>query len=242
MSLTIDRVLLHGATIVRPHGELTLSTYARMRDALLKCALELPRAVVVDLDELRVPADTTLVVFSSVRMQVLDWPAVPIVLVAPRELDRRRLARNTLHRHVPLHASIDEALTAVGDPPARRRTLIELPRNASSVLLARRFVEQTCQRWECCEHLPDAILVASELVENAVRHTSSEPRLRLEQNGGALVVAVYDDDPTPVQMCEPDLSTTGHLGLVLVDKLVHSWSWAPMLSGGKAVWAVLRRS
>ena len=68
MSLTIDRVLLHGATIVRPHGELTLSTYARMRDALLKCALELPRAVVVDLDELRVPADTTLVVFSSVRM------------------------------------------------------------------------------------------------------------------------------------------------------------------------------
>jgi hypothetical protein len=238
--LEIDRILHQGATIVRPQGELNLATYPCLRDALLKSALEQPRAVVVDVEELRVPGDATLVVFSSVWMQVSAWPAVPIMLVASRQLDRLRLGRNSVSRFIPVFPSVGEALSGLGDPPRRRRALIELPHSASSIAMARRFVEDTCQRWDYWQLFPDTMLVASELVENAVRHTRSEPRMRLEQSDCYLTVAVYDDDDTLVRMVEPDLSTEGHLGLVLVDKLAHTWSCAPMLSGGKVVWAVLR--
>ncbi|HEU5110950.1 MAG TPA: STAS domain-containing protein, partial [Micromonosporaceae bacterium] len=238
--LEIDRTLHEGATVVRPHGELNLATYSHLRDALLKSALELPRAVVVDMEGLRVPTDSALVVFSSVCVQVSGWPAVPIVLVATRKLDRLRLRKNSVSRFVPVFASIGEALGGLTTPPHRRRTLIELTHSAASVGVARQFVEETCHRWGSPGLLPDAVLIASELVENAVRHTGSEPRLRLEQGESTLTVAVYDDDDTLVRMVEPDLTTAVQLGLVLVDKLAHTWSCAPMLSGGKVVWAVLR--
>src|SRR4029079_14848522 len=96
--LEIGRILHQGATIVRPQGELNLAPYPCLRDALLKSALEQPRAVVVDVEELRVPGDATLVVFSSVWMQVSACPAVPIMLVASRQLDRLRLGRNSVSR------------------------------------------------------------------------------------------------------------------------------------------------
>ena len=50
------------------HGILDLASYGQLRDALFKCALEIPRAVIVDLSELLVPTDATLAVFPSVWM------------------------------------------------------------------------------------------------------------------------------------------------------------------------------
>jgi anti-sigma regulatory factor (Ser/Thr protein kinase) len=99
----------------------------------------------------------------------------------------------------------------------------------------------TCVRWGCTDLLLDAELVANELVENAVRHAHSEARIRLELRAGMLTVAVYDDDPLPAQLVEPDLADAVHLGLLLVAQLSSSWNCAPTLAGGKVVWAVLQR-
>jgi hypothetical protein len=55
-----------------------------------------------------------------------------------------------------------------------------------------------------------------------------------------LTIAVYDDDPTPARLMDPDASARGRLGLRLVDKLASTWNCAPTMAGGKVVWAVLR--
>jgi anti-sigma regulatory factor (Ser/Thr protein kinase) len=239
--LEIERSYLADVVLMTPRGELSLATYGQLRDALLKSALEIPKAVVVDVGSLFVPTDATLAVFSSVWMQVSEWPGVPIVLVASRPLDRRRLERSAITRFVPVHAGIEEALASVGEPAARRRSVLELPYDPASASLARRFVEMTCARWECTDLLVDAELIANELVENAVRHAGGESRIRLELRRGMLTIAVYDDSPLPVQLVEPDQAKTGHLGLLLVAQLASAWNCAPTLTGGKVVWAVLRR-
>ena len=236
----IDRHFRDDALLVTPRGVLDLASYQRLRETLVQCAVELPSAVIVDVGGLRVPAEATLTVFTSVWMQLSDWPGVPIVLVAARELDRRRLARSPVTQSVSVHPSVDEALMSLPEPRPRRLANLELPNDPGSVAVARRFVQVTCDRWPCATVARDAVLIASELVENAVRHAHSDPRLRVELGGGMLIIAVFDDDPTPPQLVQPTRAAIGHLGLVLVDRLAGTWSSAPTLSGGKVVWAVLR--
>jgi hypothetical protein len=240
IGLHIERTFRDGVVVVIPYGVLDLASYGQLRDVLVKCAVELPRAVVVDVGWLRVPASATLTVFTSVWMQVSDWPGVPLVLVAAHELNRRRLARSTITRYIPVYRSVEEAVGALDEPLPRRRAILELPADLASVAVARRFVEVTCTRWNRPGVCRDAVLVASELVENAVRHATGDPRLRLELCRDRLTVAVYDDDPMPPRLIESSVATAGYLGLVLVAKLATTWSSAPTMSGGKVVWAVLK--
>lgn len=238
--LQIDRTDLDEVALVRPTGVLDLSTYADLRDTLIKCALEQPRAVVVDVGSMWVPTEATLAVFSAVWMRVSDWPGVPIMLVVTDSRNRARLRHRAIARFIPVHATVDSALTMVGEPPARRRAVLELPCAPSSAAVARVFVAETCQNWGCDAVTSDAIVIASELVENAVRHAHSDPRLRLELRNGMLTVAVYDNDPALVQPVEPNGMPRRHLGLRLVARMASTWNCAPTWSGGKVVWAVLR--
>jgi len=238
--LQIDRSFRDDAALITPRGVLDLASYGALRDVLLKCALEIPRAVIVDVSSLLVPTDATLAVFPSVWMQVSEWPEVPILLVAQHEMARRRIKRSPITRYIPVFTSVTEALSALARPPHRRRAVLELPYDPSSAGAARRFVDVVCTRWDCAELLVEATLIASELVENAVRHADSDARLRLELRPGLLTIAVYDDDPTPVKRVEPWLSAPPRLGLMLVSRLANTWNCAPTLAGGKVVWAVLR--
>jgi hypothetical protein len=234
-TLDISSSFRDDVAFVRPRGVLDLTTYVPLRDKLLKCAVEEPRAVVVDVDALEVPTDAVLAVFSAVGVKVSEWPGVPILLVAADAGDRAKLARCAVSRYVPVHANIAEALAAVDDPPARRRVLVQLPHRPTSAMSARQFVQYTCTRWRCNQITADATLAASELVENAVQHTGSEPRLRLELRSRRLTLAVYDDDPRPL----PRHSGAEQLGLFIVDRLSTAWGCMPTLAGGKVVWAVL---
>ncbi|HEV2778898.1 MAG TPA: ATP-binding protein [Actinophytocola sp.] len=238
--LRIDHSTDGDVTLLEPRGVLDLGTYPHLRDTLIKSAMEQPRAVVVDLDSLRIPTEATLSVFATVWMQVSEWPAVPIVLVASNPDDREWLRRQAIANVVPVLATVREARESLDDPPPRRRAALELPCSPASAALARRFVSETCQRWECAETLPAATTVASELVENAVRHARSEPKLSLELRSGTLAVAVYDDDPAPAQLVRTGRVQSRHLGLRLVANLARAWSCGPTWSGGKVVWAVLR--
>jgi anti-sigma regulatory factor (Ser/Thr protein kinase) len=238
--LRVEHSFIDDSTLLIPSGVLDLTTYAELRDTLLKYALEIPRAVIVDVGSLMVPTDATLAVFSSVWMQVSDWPGVPIVLVASRPLDRRRLGRSAITRFLPVCSTVKEALASLEEPPLRRRTVLELPYDPVSAATARRFVQVTCARWGCDELLIDAELIASELVENAVRHAHSESQLRLELLRDFLTIAVYDDNPEPATLVDLDLDDAPQLGLLLVAQLATTWNCAPTLAGGKVVWAVMR--
>lgn len=86
----------------------------------------------------------------------------------------------------------------------------------------------------------DVVLVASELVENATRHTRSPGTLRLEHHPHGLAVAVSDGDPTPpVHVTAAEATRAGGRGIAVIAALATVWGHHPRLRGGKIVWALL---
>ncbi len=115
-----------GSTVLVVAGVLDLSTYHRVRTALLQCAAEAPTAVVVDLRRAVVTDSAARAVFVAVSTEVGEWPGVSIVLVCPAE-DAAVAAGSPIRRSLPVHETVDQALAAVGSPPPRRVMTAPLP-------------------------------------------------------------------------------------------------------------------
>jgi hypothetical protein len=226
-----------GCLVLRPAGDLDARNYRGFRDELVKFAMDQPTGLIVVLDELRISSWGSLTAFSSAWMRIGDWPAVPIVLAVGDPELRARLAGSPLARYVPARDSVSAALAAVGEPPPRRRSEIELFPIAASSRVARRFVERTCRHWCLADRLPDALAVATELVENSITHAGTGMRLRLELHPRGLTVAVRDGSPHDAVLRESGPRPA--IGLRLVADLATVWGSAPDRSGGKVVWAVL---
>ncbi|MET9496141.1 ATP-binding protein [Streptomyces sp. NPDC006552] len=87
------------------------------------------------------------------------------------------------------------------------------------------------------------LLVVSELVTNAARHTGALGRLRLRVDAGGLSVAVEDGDPRPPVPRTPDLGGGGGFGWHMVERLAERLAVLPA-PGGKcieAAWAAPAR-
>jgi anti-sigma regulatory factor (Ser/Thr protein kinase) len=86
----------------------------------------------------------------------------------------------------------------------------------------------------------DAVLVADELVSNAIQHGQGPRscRLTLIDDGRGLLAEVTDSGSGEPHMRTPD--STGGRGLVLVDRLSKAWGvrWS---RGRKTVWAEMVR-
>ncbi len=229
---------LRGCCVLRPRGELNAVTYRPLRDGLVKFAMDQPDAVVVDVTDLRIAAEPLLMAFSSAWMLIGDWPAVPIMLVVPAATRRAVFTDSAISRYVPVFASLPAALAAVHAPPSRRLAAIDLLPILESSAHARRFVRDMCVRWDVPEAAEEALVVATELVENALVHTHGELRIRLELRGELLTVAVSDDDPHEAVLRETVAGPMA-VGLRVVADLARAWGCAPQLPGGKVVWASL---
>lgn len=233
--------LLDQCVVIRPTGVLGRSTCARLRDCMLKHAVEVPRALIVDLSDVTIAATSALSVFTTVSLRISDWPAVP-VLVATGPAHAEALRRAPIRQFVTVVADAEEALANVDRPAPRKRAFSALPHDLGSPHGARRFVRRTCEEWGVPDVLmDDAVHVASELVQNTIQHTGSEVRLRLELRRGLLTVAVGDDSPAPVVLADPgrDPSRTGK-GLRMVAQLAKTWGCvADQVEHRKTVWAVL---
>ncbi len=115
---------------------------------------------------------------------------------------------------------------------------------ASSPKLARDFTHRSLLSWSLSSLTEDAEMVVSELVTNAVRHGLSDLRsfaptlqLVLLKHERRLVVVVTDPgDQVPALSERGDFAETGR-GLRIVAALSGAWGWAPLVTGGKAVWA-----
>ncbi|MCI0386101.1 ATP-binding protein [Streptomyces sp. CNQ085] len=85
----------------------------------------------------------------------------------------------------------------------------------------------------------DVLLVVSELVTNAVRHTSGPLTLYLAFSGGRVQVAVRDGDPTPPSPRRADLDGGGGgFGWSIVERIADRLSVHP-LPDGKEIHAFL---
>ncbi|MGV0837340.1 STAS domain-containing protein [Mycolicibacterium thermoresistibile] len=129
-------------TVLRISGRLDGLTYRQVRDSIVTAALSDVRAVIVDVDDLEVPAESAWSVFASARWLVTRWPEVPIFLVCSALAGRRAIARNGVSRYVPVYANRTAALQALADAPLqryRRRVRAQLPAGTASLPHARRL-------------------------------------------------------------------------------------------------------
>jgi len=104
-----------------------------------------------------------------------------------------------------------------------------LPYDVASVSSARRLVGDFAEAQLSDRRLDELVLVASEVVTNAVTHGSAEPDggigLRLEEDQEAVRVVVTDGgeglalDPGSIE----DANRDEHFGLLLVDRFADRW-------------------
>jgi hypothetical protein len=220
-------------------GILDSSTYLLLRDTIIKAALDEPRAVVVDVDALEVPAPSAWAVFTSAHWHVCTWPDVPIVLVCRDPDQRAVIARNGVARYVPVHPTTESARLAVANGQVRRRqrVRVELPALPSSLRRARVLVAETLMGWSQPKLTSVATVIVNVFMENVLQHTASAPAVVLESDGATVIVAVQDGSCTPAERREnPGRSPAS--GLEIVNALCRYWGSTPTLSG-KTVWAVI---
>lgn len=80
------------------------------------------------------------------------------------------------------------------------------------------------------------LLVTNELVTNAVEHARTSVDVRVEFDGGEVLVQVHDGSQVvPAVRAVDPLAARGR-GLQLVGRLARSWSWWST-ADGKVVWA-----
>ncbi len=169
------------ASLLTVKGVLNGSTYVRLRDAIIKAALDEPRAVLVDINALDVTASSALSVFTSARWHVQTWPDVVIMLVCADAARRSTIADSAVTRYVPVHATVEAALSVL--PEGRRlrgRARAELPASLASLRRAREFVAEWLADWSQAEFIPVATVIVNVFVENVLQHTASAPVLVLE--------------------------------------------------------------
>jgi hypothetical protein len=130
----------------------------------------------------------------------------------------------------------------------------EMLASRAAVGLARTMVRARLLAWGLGEVVPDALLVASELVANAVQACSWADRiaLRLSRDSTGVLLEVWDPvhRPPTAQTVELTLETLdldpAHFddnhgwGLSIVQALSIECGWNPGPNGGKTVWSRLK--
>jgi anti-anti-sigma factor len=256
----IDQSTRDGCAILAPVGELDLAAVPSLRQLLLRRLRDQPVAVICDLSGLRAVDSACVTLFSTVvNHPASRWPETNLLLCCARPAVAAVLDRVRMPLFLAVHPTLEAALAHAGARPPYLRDELPLAPSPTAPAAARRFVRDTCRQWRLdtpeeaedpmarrwAEELVDrAVLVASELVTNAVVHSQGPVRLRLELHQQRLHLAVYDPSPRLLALAtEPgDLDAEGGRGLLIVDQLASSWGVHPAPGGGKAIWCVLERA
>jgi anti-sigma regulatory factor (Ser/Thr protein kinase) len=119
---------------------------------------------------------------------------------------------------------------------------LELESDPAMVAVARQFVRERLASWEAGEHLDPAVLVASELVTNAILHARTALSLRVElrdsspPGSSAVRIEVFDQNPRLPALSPMLPEATSGRGLALIAMIATSWGMENR-SDGKVVWA-----
>jgi anti-sigma regulatory factor (Ser/Thr protein kinase) len=102
----------------------------------------------------------------------------------------------------------------------------------------REFVASTLAGWAVPQSLSaDIVLLASELVANAVLHARPPIELRMRRTANTVIVEVVDSAPFLPRKLRPTADDERGRGLQLVALLADRWGARPT-TGGKAVWCM----
>ena len=139
---------------------------------------------------------------------------------------------------------LPEAPTSMLSATTDRQRRITLPPVPESAKVAREFTTATLRNWRLDPLISDAVLIASELVTNAISHGNQnqqpEPvELTWSYQVSRLICVITDRgaEPPVASPADPD-AESGH-GLQIVGALAAAWGWTMLGTGEKAVWAAL---
>jgi anti-sigma regulatory factor (Ser/Thr protein kinase) len=220
-------------------GELSSRSAGTVCGAVTKALLEVDR-VLVDVSGLRLTWSPAVQVFPSTLAAMGGWPWARLVLFGA---DARLVASLTelgVVAAVPLAATQLEARQLVERRPPTVARHLDLENAVSSTHRARLFVEAACADWELDALRDNAVIVASELVANAVLHARTECRLMVQLDANGLTIGVQDHRRGwAKRLPSVDATNLRGLGLFVVDRVSRSWGTSPT-ADGKKVWALLQ--
>lgn len=137
---------------------------------------------------------------------------------------------------------------ASAPPAAGRRRRIGLAAVPESARAAREFTVATLRKWHLDALIEDAVVIASELATNAIRHgtpaaTGEAGSGRVELSwclqASRLICVVTDQTGTPPALAAGGPEAESGHGLQIVGALAVAWGWTILGTGEKAVWAAL---
>ena len=146
--LTVTAESVGDSTVLNARGVLDGSTYLALRDRVIDAALEEPDAVIVEVTELDVPAESAWLALTSARRHVDRWPEVPISLVCRHAAGRDAIVRCGVARFLPVHSTIQSAVAALSQTHRdRRRARADLPAAVGSLKRSRDLVAEWLTAW-----------------------------------------------------------------------------------------------
>jgi anti-sigma regulatory factor (Ser/Thr protein kinase)/anti-anti-sigma regulatory factor len=242
--MEIQRSTRDGCVVVAFTGSIDLFGVSQIQRALLKDFSDQPFALICDLAGVDSLDPVCATVFSTVANHPASrWPDTSFLLCGAQPPVAEILDRLQVPHFLQMYASLQDALDAAVARPPYLRDELRLAPTPTAPAAARAFVREVCRYWQLAR--PDAtvmdraMLVADELVTNAVVHSRTEMRLRLELRGDRLHIAVRDGSPGLLRLVAPDPQAEGGRGLWLIEQLARSWGVNRHPDGGKVVWCVL---
>ena len=225
-------------TALRFRGGFQVVAEASDGTEAVRCARELvPDVVVLDLG---LPDLAGREVLSRIRQAS---PTSKVVIFSGGDASEHQWVEGQVEGFVLKDTQLDYLVDLL-ESVTRRQTEeahLELPRELTSVRLARRFVSERLAEWGLESIRDDALLVTSELAANAITHADSTCRLRVSLTPTTLRIDVVDTGsgtPEP----QPPSSTEEHgRGLHLVAAVTTAWGLEMVPDDGKIVWAELAR-
>lgn len=201
--------------------------------------------------EVRLPlrAGTTLALYTDGLVETprsdietqLDLLTATLGEVFTTTVDLEEAADRVLHTLLPDTATYadDVTLLLVGFPAAPLDTAaVDLPGTPSSVPEGRRFLLRTLRAWGLATLADTALLLASELLTNAVCHARGPLTLRVWYSARELGVEVVDGSTPRPRARLVDTAEEHGRGLMLVEALADAWGTRPD-AVGKTVWFTL---
>ncbi|GAA1886388.1 ATP-binding protein [Asanoa iriomotensis] len=111
---------------------------------------------------------------------------------------------------------------------------------AANAAAVRRAVRAALERWKLVHLTDDALLVTTELVQNAVAHTGAGGELVVRRCADGLRIEVIDGSGEQPTVRAPDPSQVGGRGLSIVAAVARGWGTLTRTGQtGKVVWAEL---
>lgn len=141
--------------------------------------------------------------------------------------------------------------SGLSEIPAREALADEsqllLVADPESVKAARDFTAATLRGWRLAGLVDEGMVIASELVTNAIRHgrclaaTGDAGKVELcwQRFDSRVICVVTDGSAVPPVMADADMSAESGRGLHVVEALALVWGWTMVGTGEKAVWAAL---